>query len=237
MGIGRQLSAAGLLALAVSGCAAPGAPATGGARLVLPAGRSIQYVSADVRALQVTIRSLGSSTVHQKVFPGTALVPDAGGSRFGFQADNLAPGSYSATLEAFLDADRTRSLGSVRAGFVVTAFATTVVPMPSLVLASTPVGDWRLVLDVTLAGGFSVSDYATQLETPAGVPVAGPTGSTLGTGFTWGNVAAEPAGVSTSSVTVTATNKRGRFITKTQVATTSIVSGATVTSALGFAFP
>lgn len=239
MACGRSLVAGGLMALAMTGCAAPGVPATGGARIMLPAARRIQYVSADVQSLQVTISSLATQATYLKTFPGSALVPAPTGSQFSYEADNLPPGSYTAKLEAFQDAGRTRSLGSISTSFAVTAFATTRVTMPSLILAATPVGDWCLTIGVTLSAGYVVSDYTSQLDTPGGGSVAGPAGTALGAtnAFTWGDVVADPAGVSTSSMTVTATNKKGRSITKTQIATASIASGATVSSTVSFVFP
>ncbi len=240
MGLGRQLAATALLGLVASGCAARDVTGTGSALVVLPAGRRVQYVSSDVRSLKVTITRQADGQTYVKSYPGTALAPIAAGSRFTFSADNLTPGTYVARLDAFGDAGQTMSLGSVTsAPFGVVPQVVTPVTLPSLVLPPTPVGDWRLTLTVALSGGYTITDYATRLESPAGTVATGPAGTSLAdtSSFTWGNAPAVPAGLSTTSVTVNAMRKNGQRATKTFTATASIVAGSTATSSLAIAFP
>lgn len=237
---GRRLAAFGLLGLAVAGCATPGAGGTGSAQVVLPAHRQIQYVSADIRALRVTLTHQISGQTYVKSFPGTALLPDPAGSRLGFVADNLPPGSYQARLEAFLDVAETVRVGSVDSPpFAIAAYAITPVTLSSLTLMATPLGDWRMTVGLNLKGGYKVKDFVSALSTPAGSALPGPAGTSLSSGyrFTWGNVPAFPGGVSTSSITVRAANSKGNEITKTQVATASLIADTTLDSSLNFVFP
>ncbi|HEY9854915.1 MAG TPA: hypothetical protein V6D05_04195 [Stenomitos sp.] len=233
----RRRWAIGLLGLTLSGCTAPGVVGTGSAHVVLPVLRRIQYVAADLRVLQVTVTSQASGQTYVRAFPAPSLTS---AKPFQFVADNLPPGSYTATLQAYLDDAATLLVGSsTSAPFSVSAFTTTPVNLPNLVLAATPTGDWRMTVGVSLHGTFAVTDYAVELQTPGGVRVTVPAGSAQagGTTFTWGNVAAYPSAVSTTSVTLTASNKKGQPVTKTQIATASITANATQSSTLQFAFP
>lgn len=236
----RLLAALGLVGLAGAGCATADLGAKGSAQVMLPAQRQIQYVSAELRTLKVTVTHRVTGQAYAKTFLGTALQPDPSGSRLAFVADNLAPGSYLARLEAFLDDAGTLLGGSaISEPFTVMPHAHTRVTLPPLRLADTPLGDWRMSVGLILKGGYKVEAFATELVTPAGPAQAGPFGASLasGYGFTWGNVPAFPAGVSTSSLTITAADKRGNVVTKTQVATTSILANATQSSSVNFVFP
>lgn len=240
MARGRQLAAIGLAGLVTAGCALPGVGGTGSAQVVLTAPRQIQYVAAEVRALRVTLTHQASGQSHVKSFPGTALLPGPSGSRLGFVADNLPPGGYLARVEAFLDDAETLLVGSASsAPFAVAAFTSTPITLPSLKLMATPIGDWRMSVGLNLKAGYKVVAFVTELASPAGSAVPGPAGTSLASGyaFTWGNVAAFPGGVSTSSITLTAADKKGNIRTKTQVATASIFAGSTVLSSVDFVFP
>lgn len=236
----RTMAASCLLGLVVAGCAAPGVTRTGSAHVVLPATRNIQYVSANIQALRVTITHQASRQDYVKTFPGSALVASPSGSQLGFVAENLMPGSYQAKVEAFLDQAATLSAGSASTTpFVVTAFQTTPVTLPHLKLAATPIGDWQLKIGVALHGGFMLSGYSSELSTPAGSTVEGPSGPSLPatSTFTWGNVPIFSTDLSTTSITITATNKKDRVITKTLVATASILADATISSSVSVVFP
>lgn len=240
MALRRTMAASCLLGLVVAGCAAPGIAERGSAHVVLSPTRNVQYVSADIRALRVTITHQASGQAYVKTFPGSALGAPPSGSPLGFVAENLLPGNYQAKVEAFLDPAATLSAGSASTTpFVITAFETTPVSLAPLKLAATPVGDWQLNIGVSLHGGYTVSGYSSELSTPLGSTVGGPSGSSLpaSSAFTWGNAPAFPTGLSTTSITVTATNKKDRIITKTWVATASVLADATVSSAISVVFP
>lgn len=240
MSAGRRLALGGLLGLVVSGCTPPGSTGMGSAQIALPMARRVQYVSADVQVARVTLTHQTTGRSYVQTFPGTALVKNRTGSSFSFVADNLPVGPYVATLEAFLDPACTQSAGSsTSAPFSIAALQLTPITLPDLVLDPTPVGDWQVMVEVALSGGYAVTKYTSELQTPDGTIVKGPSGTTLpaSSSLTWGNVPNFPVGVSTCSLTVTASAKRLPRLTQTRIATVSLLPDATVSSTVSFTFP
>ncbi len=221
-----------LLALvALGGCARPLETVDSHGRVILtmraPA-RQAQYVANDLQCFRVTVRDVTSAAAFVQVLPSQP------GGRLQFGALNLPVGQYEASVEAFADAAALMPAGLSRsAPFSVTPGAEVAVSLPPLVLAPTPSGDWNIRANVSLASGFSLVECRFTLSAASG----GTQAATLPTTeLTWGQVPAFPAGVSTTSLQVTA--KKGKtVVTKTAVLSGAIAPGATVSSTVTLALP
>lgn len=231
----HRFGAAAAGALVLSACAVPERvrPETSSVRFGLERSRSIQYVTSQIRAVRVAVTNQGTGLVFSQRYAGTNLMPAAGGGRFSFEVDNLPVGTYAATLSAYLDTGESLLAGSAASPpFGVAAGATTLVSFPALRLAPTPVGGWAVTASVTLPRGYLVSTYQYALMETDGTQV--PTGSvaTAVTRLTksWANVMAYAPAASTASVTVSGTRRGWPTLTKTAIATATVVAGATVSS-------
>lgn len=201
------------------------------------ADRGIQYRAAEIRALKVTITSSASGATHQKVFGPEAMRLATSGASFAFEVLHLLPGTYTARVDAFLDAGATIAIGEAAAPpFVVAPNATVRVAFPSLTLAATPVGSWRIRIAASAGNGIKLESLNAELAAVDGAKASLPPEPAKSSRvFTWDNVAAPAGGVSTTSVTMTATKGNQTFI-QTQVATASMMAGQRVTSRLSFTF-
>lgn len=231
---GWPLVGALIATIALSACsaAAPTSVAQpGAAHFVLGEDRQLQYVSAQLAALKVTLTrsSTGASSTH--TYSGKSLV----NGRLGFEADNLAPATYTARIDAYLDAAQTLKVGSTTSSaFTVKSGATTVVSLPPLALAATPVGKWTVGVTVTLPGGYSVKRIDWGLSPADGSTVATQSLSTTQTSVsrTWSNVPAYPTGRSTASVYVLVTRKNKPDRSATAIATLPITADTTLSSTI-----
>lgn len=226
-GIGLSL----LGTVALGGCARP-VEAVGPHGWVLltmraPA-RQAQYVATDLKAFRVTVRDLVTAASYGQVLPTQE------GGRFGFAALNLPLGQYEAIVEAFADAAALLPAGQSRsAPFTVSPGAEVAVSLPPLVLAPTPVGDWRVQANLNLAPGYSLVECTFTLSTANG---SAQSATVQASELTWGQVPAFPSAVSTTSLLVTA--KKGKtVVSKTAFLTVAIAPGATMSSTVTLALP
>lgn len=199
-------------------------------RLGMQPTRHAQYVASEVRAYKVTISEVASTARFVQHFSPEALKAGP----FAFGVLNLPLGSYVASVEAFADGEALRSVGqSVSSPFAVGPGTEAVVAMPPLVLVPTPVGDWRIQVSVALAPGYKITEYRFALNPTSG---ESQTETSPANVLTWGDVAAFPSGVSTTSITVTA--KKGNSArSSSALATVSILPDATVSTAVALAIP
>jgi|GEM_PF-6850552 len=228
------------LGLGLTGCTPPPAQTVspGTVHVRLESSRQVQYRASQVKILTLSLTNQATQQRYEKDFPASRLGSSANGATLSFGAQHLPAGAYVAQAIAYLDTAKTLPGGtSTSSPFSVSGNAVTPVMLPALQLAATPTAQWTVTIATSnLTGGFKVSQYDFALkETDPTRPVVTHTAmisnSTQSSqSVTWKNVLAYPAGVSTTSVTVTATRNNGERRIATASVAVSLEGGTVITS-------
>ncbi|MBO9542080.1 hypothetical protein J7643_15950 [bacterium] len=246
------------LALAATGCGSrpvvTGQGATGAVRFMVgpESSRTLQYLASDIKAVRVSLKDADSGSVlRQDLFTGAALAAKlpVNGHSFAFTVQNLkvadavrpAGYRYQATVEAFRESAATTSLGTTTSSvFGVQQGQTSTIQLPSLTLASTPTGSWKVTVNVNLKAQWSVRSYVLSLEQTNGqLATASITTNSASLTRTFNNVVAFPSGVSTLSITVNGMKSVGgmEFASTNDTVTASIQQGTQTTSTRALNLP
>ncbi|MBO9541943.1 hypothetical protein J7643_15250 [bacterium] len=236
---GWRSLAAGVSLAALAGCAAPLAPTgLGVVQLYGDPGRRVQYRADQIGALKVTFSSSNAQALHSRVFGAEALRLSSGGATFAFEALHLPPGAYLARFDAYLDPGMAIAIGSATSSaFTVFPNQMSRVLIPPLTLSPTPVGQWRIRVVTSVGKGWQFGRLTADLAAPDGTTASLPSEvAKSNRTFTWENVPAPLGAISTTSVTVTATHGN-QTLTRTQVATASLLADRRVTSTVSLELP
>lgn len=228
------------LGLGLTGCTLPAAqPASPGTIHVrLESSRQVQYRAAQVKLLTLMLTNQATQQRYEKDFPASRLLPSANGAMLSFEAQHLPAGAYVAHAIAYMDTAKTLSGGtSTSSPFSVTGNAVTPVTLPALQLAPTPTAQWTVTVAASnVPVGFKLSQFDFVLaEADPTRPAITHTvsisnASQSSQSVSWKNVVTYPAGVSTTTVSVTATRNNGERRVATASVAVSLEGGAVITS-------